>query len=133
MKRGAKVSVQIGYAVGGGSRGVVYARIMGDRPTVLRADFCAEALEALAGGFAAIRAMAPLVRKHAADVDIQLDDAELLADLTQQRELQPGRLLGYVRARCALNTFASWRVSECAGCDDLKARALAEVSMRVAA
>ncbi len=127
---------RIGYAVDGDGRGVVYARVGGRRQEqVLRAAFRLEqgTANGRRAGFAALCAIAPSLRKYASEIDLVLDDAELVADLTQRRELPVDLMLSYVRARCALNAFKAIRLRASAAPNDLAARALAEVSMRIAA
>ncbi|HTX60010.1 MAG TPA: hypothetical protein VMH02_10085 [Verrucomicrobiae bacterium] len=84
-------------------------------------------------GFAAVRAIAPALRKQIGEMQLQLDDAGLIADLTQRRELPNGLLIPYVRARCALNSFKCCELVQSDGPNDLAARARAEVSLRLAA
>lgn len=117
---------RIGYAADAAGDGIVYARITGSKPRILRARFRGE-------GLSAVAAIAPLVRKHSEAVELQLDDEALVETLVQRRELPGGMLLPYVRARCALNTFSSLRLTRGMGPNDLAARALAEVSLRLAA
>lgn len=104
---------------------------------ILRSLFDVERSPGLGGrevGYAALAAIAPLVRKHASEIVFEVDDSELVMDLTQRRELPVPLMLPYVRARCALNSFASYTFTlEAATQNDLEARALAEVSLHVAA
>lgn len=132
----AKASVRLGYAADAAGNGIVYARVGNRNPRILRAKFRAPASDddRRNVGFAAVRAIAPALRKqHLTDVELQVDDAGLIADLTQRRELPATLLLPYVRARCALNSFKACELAESTGPNDLAARALAEVSMRIAA
>lgn len=77
--------------------------------------------------------MLPVLRKHARRIDIELDDAELFADLTQQREIPVALMLPYVRVRCALNGFESWTLGVGMDARDLTARSRAEISLPDAA
>jgi len=135
MERVRKRASRIGYAVGGDGRGVVYARMGDGHGQVLRAPFRLEqrAVSGREAGFAALCAIVPSLRKHASELDLILDDAELVADLTLHRELPVDLMLPYVRARCALNAFKAVRLRASTAPNDLAARALAEVSMRIAA
>jgi hypothetical protein len=77
--------------------------------------------------------MLVLLRSHGSRIAVQLEDAELVADLTQRRTVPVALMLPYVRTRCALNAFASWRLVAGSDASDLSARAAAEVSLSVAA
>lgn len=132
--RGA--TARVGFAVDRSGHGIVYARLVADgRMSVLRASFRVQpdSESALRSGFAAIAAIGLHLRKRTDCLELQVDDAALVAALTQHGELPVALLLPYVRARCALNAFAGCRVRVSTGPNDLAARALAEVSMRVAA
>ena len=126
----------MGYAADADGFGIAYARLVcGTRSRVLRAQFRTERREEdqRAAGFAALVAISPLLRKYASEIELQVDDAALIADLTEHRELPVTLLLAYVHARCALNAFGSARLVASTGPNDLTARAQAEVSMRIAA
>lgn len=128
-------SVRLGYAADAAGYGIVYARVGSRNPRILRAQFRASVGDddRRDVGFAAVRAIAPALRKHLTEVELHVDDAGLIADLTQRRELPVTLLLPYVRARCALNSFKACELAESTGPNDLTARALAEVSIRIAA
>ncbi len=128
-------SARVGYAVDEVGDGVVYARLVepNGRTRVLKSPFHAAAADDRATGLAALTAITPRILRCTTAVDVYLDDRELIADLTEHRELPVGALLPYVRARCALNMFKACRLREAPGPNDLTARALAEVSMRIAA
>ncbi len=127
----------IGYAADDRGRGVVYARLRaagGER--VLRSGFRVERCPGLGErevGYAALAAIAPRIRKRFAEIGFEIDDAELVEDLTQRRDLPVPLMLPYIRARCALNAFESYTLKRTAGPSDLTARALAEVSLLIAA
>ena len=130
-----RVSARIGYAADADGFGVVYARVGAARPRILRAEFRIEprSEDDRVAGFAAIDAIAPAIRKATAAVELAIDNGALVDDLSERRELPVSLLLPYVRARCALNAFNECRLVASGGANDLAARALAEVSMRVAA
>lgn len=133
---GGRGLVRLGYAADAAGRGVVYARLNGRQPKIARAGFRVSPSgddERREVGFAAVRAIVPVLRKQLSEVEIQLDDATIVADLNEHRELPASLFLPYVRARCALNAFKACAVVRGEGPNDLAARALAEVSLRVAA
>ncbi len=129
-------SVRLGYAAGEQGRGVVYARILqADAVSVVRATFRIEAKhshDSLVLGLEAVGAIAPALRKRVRAVDLHVEDG-LASALTGRREIPAQLFLAYVRARCALNAFARCTVRQGEGERDLVARAIAEVSLRVAA
>ncbi|HEY9086395.1 MAG TPA: hypothetical protein VIN40_10750 [Candidatus Tyrphobacter sp.] len=128
---------EIGYAADDRGRGVVYARVRrrgGER--VLRLAFRIERCPGLGDrevGYAALSAIAPLIRKQVAEIVFEVGDADLVDDLTRRRDLPVPLMLPYIRARCALNAFESYALKSGADANDLAARALAEVTIRIAA
>ncbi len=138
METRKRQSARVGYATNDDGAGIVYARIVENgRARILRAAFRLSKSDnggdPRAAGFAALCAIAPLLRRHAADVDVLVDDVHVAENLTHHSELPAGLLLAYVGARCALNTLRSARLLVAAGPNDLAARARAEVSLRIAA
>jgi hypothetical protein len=137
MQKSDRPSARIGYATSAAGDGIAYARLVeGNRARTLCARF------RIRGGtgddereaaFAAVCAIAPLLRKHVAEINLHVDDPRLAADLTQHCDLPVPLFLSYVRARCALNAFGSAHLTVAAGPNDLAARARAEVSLLVAA
>jgi hypothetical protein len=127
----------IGYAADERGRGVVYARLHTPRGArIFRAGFRVERCPGLGErevGFAALSTIAPLIRKHVGEIAFDIDDADLVEDLTQRRDLPVPLMLPYIRARCALNAFESYALKSAAASNDLAARALAEVSLLAAA
>lgn len=127
----------LGFAGDGAGRGIAYVRMRrAGKERVARRTFRFHPQPGLGdreAGYAAMEAMLPLLRKHARRVDIELDDAELFADLTQHREIPLPLMLPYVRVRCALNGFESWGLGIGTEARDLTARCRAEISLPIAA
>lgn len=127
----------LGFAGDGAGRGIAYLRMRrGGKERVARRVFRFRAHPGLGEretGYAAMETMLPVLRKHARRIDIELDDAELFADLTQQREIPVALMLPYVRVRCALNGFESWTLGVGMDARDLTARSRAEISLPDAA
>jgi hypothetical protein len=131
------VKALVGFAGDGAGRGIAYLRMRrGGKERVARRVFRFDPHPGFverSTGYAAMEAMLPLLRKHARRVDIELDDVELFADLTQQREIPVALMLPYVRVRCGLNAFESWTLGVGMEARDLTARSRAEVSLPTAA
>lgn len=125
--------MSIGYAVSPQGRGLAYARFAGaGGGRVVCCSFSAGPQERGAG-YAALAAMLPVVRRHTAKAAIEIEDAELVAELTTRCGVPVALMLPHVQARCALNALDSWKLIAGDGPRDLSARALAEVSLSVAA
>jgi hypothetical protein len=131
------VKAILGFASDESGRGIAYLRMRrGSKERVLRRTFRFETHPEFVereAGYAAMEAVLPLVRKHARRVDIELDDVELFADLTQHREIPVALMLPHVRVRCALNVFESWTLGIGVEARDLTARSRAEISLPTAA
>jgi hypothetical protein len=134
------VEVSVGYAAGDTGMGVAYAAIHGRRGIVLeRAPFSVRRLPALAdreAGYAALLAAADRVgRRYAGPVRFTIDDEALVGDLNERRPLPAPLTMPYVALRCRLNRFRFAEVvrGSTGETSDLSARAIAEVSLNVAA
>lgn len=127
--------LSIGYAADPRGRGVAYARLRrAQRDRVVRCTFSVgRSSDDREVGFAALAAMLTLLRPRLPSVVVEIEDADLVADLSQRREIPVPLMLPYVRTRCALNAFESWRLVAGNAAADLSARAAAEVSLSVAA
>jgi hypothetical protein len=131
------VKALIGFAGDSAGRGIAYLRVKrGGTERVLRRVFRFDPHSDFVEretGYAAMEAVLPQLRKCARRVDIELDDVELFADLTQNRDIPVALMLRHVRVRCALNAFESWTLGVGMEARDLTARCLAEVSLPIAA
>ena len=131
------VQAQIGYAADEHGNGIAYTRLMsrtGER--LVRVAFRVQRLAALDGrevGYGALAAVAALLHDHGVgNVRFLIPDEQLIADVTQRRDVPPPMVLPYVRLGCALNRLKAYEL--CAGSDpDLSQRALAEVTLHTAA
>jgi hypothetical protein len=125
----------MGYASDSGGHGLVYIRADGAGPQrVARCSFeVMRPHDDREIGFTALAAMLNLLRRRSSRIAIVLEDGELVADLTRRRDVPVELMLPYIRARCALNAFASWKLSTGNLGADLSARAAAEVSLAAAA
>lgn len=131
------VQVQLGYAADGLGEGVAYARLTtrtGER--LVRVAFRVQRFEGLGGretGYAALTAVATMLRARGVErAWFGLDDADLVADCNEHRDVPPPLVLPYVRLRCALNRFALYALGA-GGDPDLQARARAELVLHTAA
>jgi hypothetical protein len=140
QKSGEIVDVIVGYAANERGAGVAYAAIHGRRSVVLvRAPFSVRRYGTLQGrevGYAALQAIAEPVReRYGGTVRFTVSDEALAADLNERRPLPTPLTMPYVTLRCRLNRFRSADVvhATTGETSDLGARALAEVSLNVAA
>jgi hypothetical protein len=134
------VDAATGFAADAQGNGVAYARLLlGDAatPRVLRVPFTVKRYPALLErevGYAAIAAVAAVLRRRGIErVRFTLDDARLVEDLREHRDVPSALTLAYVRLRCALNQFKEYDLAASSGESDLTARARSEVAMHVAA
>jgi len=137
---GGKVEVSVGFAADAGGSGLAYAAMhAGERKALLRVPFQVRRSASGQGrevGYGALRAVAAAVReRHAEAVTFVVADESLTVDLDERRVLPTSLTIPYVALRCALNRFvsAAVRCERSAEVGDLAARALAEVSLNVAA
>lgn len=125
-------NVQVGFAVNSSGFGVVYGAV-GPARRVLSLSFRAPGLPSRAAAYVALDHLARALRDHKLrNVQFFVPDAELVADLTQQRALAAILIPGYVRLGCTLNQLgttgvAYWRDP------DMEARARADVALGIAA
>lgn len=140
MNRNSAADVVVGFAHDGSGRGVAYAAIADGRSRgVMRVPFSAVPLALYDGrefGYAAVAALgAELRRRGFARVRVRLGDERIVRDLAAPAVVPPALGMPYVRARCALNGFATARVERADPREvaDLEGRARAELSLRTAA
>ncbi len=136
----APIAVTVAYAADAQGTGLAYALVRGaQRERVLRVPFRVRPVPGLGGrenGYAALRAVAAELRERGVKaVSLRVDDAELVRDIRERRDLPTVLTVPYVAVRCALNRFAFAEVA--LGDDergrDLAARARAEVTLNLAA
>ncbi len=133
------IDAATGFAADAQGNGVAYVRLMlGATPRVLRVAFTVKRYAALLDrevGYAALTAVGAVLRRRGVErVRFTLDDAHLVSDLREHREVPPPLTLAYVRLRCALNQFKEYDIAaSAAGESDLTARARSEAAMHVAA
>jgi hypothetical protein len=137
---GGRAEVRVGFAADANGAGIAYAVVdVEGRESLLRIPFRMRRAAALQGrevAYGALRAVASAVRERfAGPVDFHLNDESLAADLDQRRTLPTSLTIPYVALRCAFNRFANVTVASnrTAEIGDLTARAVAEVSLNVAA
>ena len=135
-KRRKQATIRVGWAADDRGFGIVYAR-RSRGGHVLRGTFHVERGTGLGDrevGYAALATIAAKVHEHGVTQAIfDVDDAQLVADLTERRDLPVPLMLPYVRLRCAMNLFESYDLRFTSTESDLSARALAEVSLHLAA
>jgi hypothetical protein len=129
------VRATIGFSAGPGGRGAAYIALSGPEH-LLRVPFEVVRRPALGGrevGYAAVTAaVKALLVRNCAPVALTIDDPELVADLTEHREVPKPLVMEYVRLRCALNQFARCAIAGTGGAE-LSARASKEVGTPAAA
>ncbi len=140
MNRNSAADVIVGFAHNGSGQGLAYAAIAnGSGRGVMRIPFSAAPLALYDGrefGYAAVAALgAELRRRGFARIRVRLGDERVVRDLSAPALVPPALGMPYVRARCALNGFASARVERADPLEvaDLEGRARAELSLRTAA
>jgi len=133
-------TVRVGYATDESGHGVAYAAVHGaNGPTLERISFTVRRQDALRrreAGYAALDALARQILANGEQaVRLEVDDETLVTDLTERRTLPQALTLPYVALRCSLNRFAAADVVQAPSAEtaDLKARALAEASLLIAA
>ncbi|HEV3152192.1 MAG TPA: hypothetical protein VGZ02_00150 [Candidatus Baltobacteraceae bacterium] len=131
----AWVGVAVGFAADDSGNGVAYARAEGQR--TLRVPFTVKRYAALLGrevGYAALCEVARVLHRRGFErIEFAIDDASLLSDLAERREVPAPLTLAYVRLRCALNQLREYRIRPAPGESDLTARARSDVALHVAA
>jgi hypothetical protein len=140
VNRNSAADVIVGFAHNGSGQGLAYAAIAnGSGRGVMRIPFSAAPLALYDGrefGYAAVAALgAELRRRGFARIRVRLGDERVVRDLSAPALVPPALGMPYVRARCALNGFASARVERADPLEvaDLEGRARAELSLRTAA
>jgi len=130
----------VGYAADDRGVGIAYVSLAGlVNAKPLRVPFTVRRHRALRGrevGYAALAAVAErLLQSHDGPVRLVVDDEALVADLNERRPLPGALTIPYVALRCRLNRFAAAAIVRASSraIADLRARALAEVSLHVAA
>jgi hypothetical protein len=134
------IQVVVGYGADQRGVGVAYAAIHGRRASShLRVSFSVRRSRSLQGrevAYAALLAVAERIREHVAGpVRFIIGDDALVTDLSERRTLPAALTMPYVSLRCRLNRFRAAEVALATTSEigDLTARALAEVSLHVAA
>jgi hypothetical protein len=137
---GTVIEVNVGYAADEAGNGVAYAAIgAAAGPRLVRVPFRVRRHHALKGrevGYVALREVAEsLLSAGNRHVRFLVDDETLAADLSERRPVPAALTVPYVALRCRLNRFDGAEVAHApsGATSDLRARALAEVSLRVAA
>ncbi|HEV8021385.1 MAG TPA: hypothetical protein VGP41_09005 [Candidatus Lustribacter sp.] len=140
MNRNSAADVLVGFAHDSSGRGLAYAAIAdGSGRGVVRVPFSATPLaryDGLEFGYAAVAALGAELRKRGfARIRLRLGDERVVHDLASPAVVPPALGMPYVRARCALNGFASARVERADPREiaDLEGRARAELQLRTAA
>lgn len=133
------VDAATGFAADSQGNGVAYVRLtLGGTPRVLRIPFNVKRYAALLDrevGYAALTAAGTVLRRRGIErVRFTVDDARLVGDLREHRDVPAPLTLAYVRLRCALNQFKEYDIAANAGGEcDLTARARSETAMHIAA
>jgi hypothetical protein len=133
------IEAATGFAADANGNGIGYVRVMlGGTPRVLRVAFTVKRFPALLDrevGYAALSAVSAVLRKRGIErVHFTVDDAQLVRDLREHREVPAALTLAYVRLRCALNQLKEYDITASpSGESDLTARARSEAAMHVAA
>ena len=137
---GPPLRATVGYAANSGGDGVAYVALHGSGPVAAeRVAFKVRRHPALRGrevGYVALREVAlKLLGDDRRSVRFIVDDESLAVDLNERRALPGALAMPYVALRCVLNRFSAAEVVHGPSNEtgDLRARALAEVSLRVAA
>jgi hypothetical protein len=130
--------VAAGFAADASGNGIAYVRLGETAARVLRIPFTVKRFPALLDreiGYAALTAVCGALRRRGVErVRLLLDDARLVCDLREHRDVPPALTLAYVRVRCSLNQFREYEIGDPAtDQSDLTARARSEVAMHVAA
>lgn len=136
-KRGPMVEARVGFAADAQGLGVAYVATQRAKGSMLlRLPFKVKRYPALQDreiAYAALTVVANALRERGVRrVSFDVADSELVADVTERRQVPPAITLPYVRLGCALNQFAEYHLTAHPG-DDLTARARAEVALHVAA
>jgi hypothetical protein len=131
------VEAAIGYAASPRGNGVVYARLTAAGiHQVLRLTFRVAASGQQtdrASAYAALTVAArALLKRGFRQTHFLLDDAQLVDEISNRRQLPDALVLSYVRLRCVLNSLSSFSLNT-AATDDLTQRARAEVALNLAA
>ena len=133
------VNARVGYAADAKGNGVAYVRVGPEGADhVLRVRFAVQRFPALLDreiGYAALPAVAAALRERGVSrARFFLDDAALVDDLVNHRDVPAALTLAYVRLGCALNQFQEYEIANAdSRVSDLTARARSEAAMHVAA
>lgn len=132
--------IAVGYAADAQGHGIAYAAIAtGTSRGTLRVPFTAKPLPALEGrdvGYAAVAALgSQLKRRGFGHVRIRLSDEAVVADLSGGGSPPKALAMAYVTTRCLLHGLGAVRLETADPIEtrDLTSRALAEVTLHVAA
>ena len=140
MNRNRAADVLVGYASDAAGQGLAYAAIAtGSGRGAVRIPFTVTPLALFGGresGYAAIAAVAADLRRRGfSRIRVRTADEDVVRDLSAPRIVPNALAMLYVKARCALNGFATARVERADPLEiaDLETRARAELSLRTAA
>ena len=137
-----QVKAQVGFAADGRGDGVAYVRVAESGASgpgsLLRIPFKTKRFPALLDrevGYAALTAVARGLRERdVCRVSLLVDDARLVEDFRDRRDVPQALDMAYVRLGCELNQFRDYEIGAAPSeSSDLSARARAEVAMHVAA
>ena len=133
------VQAAVGFAADPLGSGIAYVRV-GEAATarVLRVPFTVKRYPALVErevGYAALVAVTAALRRRALErVRFVVDDARLVSDLQEHRDVPAALAMAYVRLGCALNQLREYQIAGSPpGESDLSARARSDVAMHAAA
>ena len=136
---GPITNATVGFAADEDGHGVAYVALATDSlEQSLRIPFTVRRYPALRQreiGYAAMTAAAERVAEMGCRrVVFHVDDERLVDDVCERRDVPMPLAIEYVRLGCALNRFADYKLAlNGESGRDLRARALAEVTLRVAA
>ncbi len=133
------IGAAVGFAADRQGSGIAYVRLGSPQAQrVLRVAFTVKRYPALRGrevGYAALRAAASALRARGVKaVQFAVEDAALIEDLREHRDLPAALTLSYVALRCTLNQFDRYELTDAPQDEsDLTARARGELALHVAA
>ena len=133
------IEATVGYSADERGAGVAYVELQAAQTRkLIRVCFTVARYPALLGreiGYAAMAAVVErIVELGCFRVAFHLNDAALIEDLRERRDVPAPLTLSYVTLRCALNRLADYHLADGGlSAEGLNARARAEVALHVAA